>query len=541
MKSTLALRGAMEHQIAFASRAFVLSALGACLVGCETPDTFLPYAQFGGPAGVLEGTVNYSGPLPCTEKGRIVGAAVLLGFDIRLLPPPEGLGTSAASVAVVPGETLFAGIRDQLYFDPTGARYCPPQRTPFGASFFPAANATANWAMAPLAGGIYQVRGFYDLDGYFDPAFLVANLPTRGDVGGGAISNAPAALLGFAPKYETFTLGTPGLDGWPIIGDEGAHVSGISVTLGQQLPLERPVFYPAEVLDAFEGNTDPQHVVMRSDMQLNELSAANPSGTEQSFIRIRLAAGVLPDEVDAASKNPFFLPVQSNGTTSPSFLFTQQDANHNGIISKSDGDHVPESDLIPSLYPLAVFNKLKPGSKLVAQTRPTVIMQGITLIKTLIGTALKPEPIKTLDTELTVAVRPTAICLDPLKPTEPGIAVIPHDTDAKGNPLLSNPDALKQALAAQFGRPMELVVGCLPEGDYSINLVYPTGQAWTLPNEGEVCAANEPMSGDGKKCGTRARLASQGAVFTIGPPNDAAYCALNRELIKQKCVDIPSE
>lgn len=541
MKSPPAFRNATQNPKALLSRAWLASALLGALAACETPDTFLPYAQFGGPAGVLEGTVNYSGPLPCTENGRIVGAAVLLGFDIRLLPPPEGLGTSAGSVAVVPGEKLFAGLRDQLYFDPTGARFCPPQRSPFGASFFPAANATATWAMAPLAGGIYQVRGFYDLDGHFDPAFLISNLPTRGDVGGGAISNAPAALLGFAPDYQTFSLGSPGLDGWPVIGEEGAHVSGISVTLGQQLPLERPVFYPAEVLDTYEGNTDPQHVVMRSDMQLNTLSAANPSGTEQSFIRIRLAAGVAPDEVDAASQSPFFLPVQSNGTTAPSFLFTQQDVNRDGVISKSAGDHVPESTLIPSLFPLSIFSKLKPGSKLVAQSRPTVLMQGLTLIKTLIGTAFAVEPVKTIDTELVVAVRPTAICLDPLKPKEPGIAVIPHDTDAQGNPLLSNPDELKQVLAAQFGRPMELVIGCLPEGEYSMNLIYPTGQAWTLPNESEVCAHLEPMSADGKKCGLRARLASQGATLSVGPPTDAAYCALNKEIIRQKCVDIPSD
>lgn len=512
------------------------------LSGCEEPDSFLPFAQFGGPAGVLEGTVNYSGPLPCTENGRIVGAAVLLGFDVRLLPPPEGLGTSAASIAVVPGEKLFDGLRSQLYFDPTGARYCPPQRTPFGASFFPAATATATWAMAPLAGGIYQVRGFYDYDGRFDPAFSVANLPTRGDVGGGAISNAPAALLGYAPRYESFTLGTPGTDGWPVIGEEGAHVSGISVTLGQQLPLERPVFHAAEVLDTNEGNIDPQKVVMPADMQLNTLSPVNPSATEQSFIRIRMAAGVPVEEIDAASQSPFFLPVQSNDVQSPSFLFTQQDVNHDGVISKSGGDHVPESALIPALYPLAIFSKLKPGSKLVAQSRPTVLIQGITLYKTLVGTAFAVEPVKLIDKDVIVAVRPTAICLDPMRPTEPGIAVVSHDTDAQGTKLLSNPEELKAVLSAQFGRPMEIVLGCLPEGDYSMNLIYPTGQAWTLPNEGEVCGALEAASADGSKCGIRARLKSQGARLIVGPPKDAAYCAAapGADQIQKKCVDIPA-
>ena len=100
-------------------------------LGCDSPDVFLPFAQFGGASGVIDGTVTYSGPLPCTENQRIVGAAVLLAFDKRLLPPPEGLGTSAASLGVVSGEALFAGIRGQLTFLPADAmgkpqRWCPP-------------------------------------------------------------------------------------------------------------------------------------------------------------------------------------------------------------------------------------------------------------------------------------------------------------------------------------------------------------------------------------------------------------------------------
>jgi hypothetical protein len=33
--------------------------------------------------------------------------------------------------------------------------------------------------------------------------------------------------------------------------------------------------------------------------------------------------------------------------------------------------------------------------------------------------------------------------------------------------------------------------GCLPTGRYQINIVYPTGQAWTTPNETGSCAAAE--------------------------------------------------
>jgi hypothetical protein len=36
-----------------------------------------------------------------------------------------------------------------------------------------------------------------------------------------------------------------------------------------------------------------------------------------------------------------------------------------------------------------------------------------------------------------------------------------------------------------------LIGGCLPTGRYQVNLVYPTGQAWTTPNETGSCAASE--------------------------------------------------
>jgi hypothetical protein len=58
-----------------------------------------------------------------------------------------------------------------------------------------------------------------------------------------------------------------------------------------------------------------------------------------------------------------------------------------------------------------------------------------------------------------------------------------------------------------------------------MNLVYETGQAWTVPNEAAVCAANEAPSADGTRCGGRPRLASQGSLVVIGAPRDAAYCA----------------
>ena len=83
---------------------------------CADPTVFLPSYQPGGPQGILDGTVTYSGPLPCTEDQHVLGAAVFLAFDTRLLPPPEGLGTSAASLGALGGDQLFGGVLYQRCF-----------------------------------------------------------------------------------------------------------------------------------------------------------------------------------------------------------------------------------------------------------------------------------------------------------------------------------------------------------------------------------------------------------------------------------------
>ncbi len=499
----------------------------AVLAGCADPETFVPIAEFSGPAGAIEGTLTYAGPPPCTENGGIVGAALVLAFNKNLLPPPEGLGTSAASFNVVPGEILFSSIRDKLVFAPDNSLRCPDSAAaPISAS--------ASWAVAPLPAGTYQMRGFYDRDGDFNPAFSISNLPTKGDVGGGAISNAAEVLAkGAPPQFTAIEVGVfdPAQEKL-VIPPTGSRVQGIGVTLAQPLPLERPVYYPSAVTDDVAGNKDPKKVTIASDFEF-----ASFPPTDKDFIRITLTAGVPAEELDAAAVSPFFMPVKNPAAT---IYMTVEDANRDGVVD--DKDTVPESPLVPSLYPLSIFSKLISGQVLRGQTKPRVIMQGLTLFKSLILTTTKrpsPDPndpskyvvFQSFEPDVRVALRPAAICVDPADPSKPGVLVLSRQKAKDGTPILTDETVVKQGLQRQFGRPFDIVYGCLPQGNYAMNLVYPTGQAWTLPNEAGVCATAEPESSDGKRCVStteeRALLTSQEAVVIVGPPKDAAYCKTN--------------
>lgn len=487
------------------TRAPLLPLLTLVATSCGDADTFVPFS--GGPAGVITGSITYTGPPPCTEDGRVVGAAILLAFDVDALPPPEGLGTQPLGLAVVSGDTLFAGVRSQLPFDDEGARVCAE-----GASM----NASAPYELAPLVAGKYQIRAFYDHDGDFLPTFSLFNLPSAGDVGGGAIDNLSEVATGGAPRFSEIVVGTPAGDDYTM-PSSGALVEGVPVTLGQVLALERPQFHLRGVIDEVYGNTDPTAVVVPADYQLQNFDPSDPVATEGSFVRLQLGAGVALEEQEMASGSPFFFPA------GPSLTYARFDANGDGTLDALDS--IPETPLIPALQPVALLSKLTEDP--LAAQRPAVLLQGVTLLDGLLATAAAPVDLREARDEVLVALRPAVLCIDPLEPTEPGVLVNTHPTDAAGNPLVADEAALEASLSAQFGRPITLAIGCLPQGRFAINLVYDTGQAWTVPNEAGICSPGEPLSDDGNRCGNRPKLASQSVAVQIGAPVDPAYCEAN--------------
>ncbi len=489
----------------------LLAALGCAVstLGCDI-DTFIPQG-FGGPAGAIEGSITYAGPTPCTRDGRIVGAAVLLAFEEKLLPPPEGLGTSPLGLAVVPGEALFRGIRDQLGFASDGSMHCAATGQDVVVS--------APFVVAPLGGGVYQVRGFYDRDGNFDPGFSIFNLSSKGDIGGGAIDNATEALLGAPVQYRGVPLGDLQPDGTRVIGEKGVLVQGVSVTLGLPIPLDRPLFHVQEVKDETFGNSDPNKIVVPSDYQLTIFSTSDTVATEASFVRLILGAGVAADEVQAAAGMPFFFP-----TAEPVLFMSRHDVNGDGVL---DGqDHIPETPLVPALLPLGLMTKLE-ASGIASQAAPSVILQGVTLVDGLLQTAVTPPDYAALHQNVTVALRPAVLCIDRDNPSKDAVLLNTHKTDKAGSTLITDETALEASLSKQFGRPVHVQYGCLPQGRYAINAIYETGQAWTIPNEAGICAPTEPIAADGKSCGLRPILASQAAALEIGPPLDPTYCEKN--------------
>jgi hypothetical protein len=564
-----------------AKRLLVLPLLAT--LGCVEPPQFLPSYQPGGPQGILGGTLTYSGPLPCTEKGQIVGGALLLAFDTALLPPPEGLGTTAASLGNITGDTLFGGVKDQLTYNPNGDLWCPNAGS--------AVTVSGDWIVGPLPGGEYEIRAFYDYGGLFDPAFSISKLPRRGDVAGGAIDDVPGLLMQAAaieamsrtpligtnlhPEYRRITLGAKPTAG-PCVMDQdcssfgdgntcqggycmppqGANIEGIAVTLGLPLPLDLPVFNPTKVLGSSTAcvnntvmtvptpSTDPSTLTLPSDYQLPVFSVADPMGTEKSILRVQLTAGVAPSEVSAAEESP--LNIFRASDLPLTFTYSYQDVNGDGVFNIND-DHSAASTSVPAFFPLVIFSKLaNPSDHLTAQSAPVVILQGLTIFKDLTTTAeialgtssydinkLPPQP------DVFAGITPAVVCLDPADTSATATAtlLVSNLHDCSGNPLLTDQVGTVAALKKQFNRPITVVQGCLPPGAYAMNLVYGTGQAWSVPNEAGVCAASEqPQSADGTMCNgavtskgptPRPRLPSQDLTLTIGAPSSVSYCVAN--------------
>ncbi|MCA9576446.1 MAG: hypothetical protein R3B40_06640 [Polyangiales bacterium] len=260
------------------TRACLAALTAFCALGaaaCDSPPIDLPRWLGGNspdPTGVVEGTVLYSGPRPTCDfdadgnPTRIQGRIILTLFDVRLLPPPEGTGTGAASLLTVPGERFFG--------DPSSV--CMPQNpTPEDLAEVVMRSVAFTWPEIPLAIPdqvgtpdaedpiTYRIQGFYDMDGDFNPFFTVRTSPTRGDITGAALVDATAAVPEFFPV---------------VFGDlefrpDGQRLTGISVSLGAPINTELPAFtMTTDGLDSeLPLSTDPATLLAYTNTTLTML------------------------------------------------------------------------------------------------------------------------------------------------------------------------------------------------------------------------------------------------------------------------------
>jgi hypothetical protein len=260
-----------------------LALLGlATVAACgSVPDD--PGARIFAPGGVIEGTVLYQGPRPCSMNGHIVGAAIMLVFDRQNPPPPNGLGATVVNFADVTGDTLFAN--EPRY---TGSSmYCP-----YAEGFTDTITVSAPFAVSPVPAGSYIIQSFYDYTGDFLPTFKFRELPEQGDIGGGDIDTADALKdvnagnPNYQPHFLEIDVGTPqplpdaGLPPTPVpaytLPSEGYVANNVSVSVGLVLPTTRPYFYPQGVTQTLssDGSTLTNTIAQSADVP----ACAPPSG-----------------------------------------------------------------------------------------------------------------------------------------------------------------------------------------------------------------------------------------------------------------------
>jgi hypothetical protein len=527
------------------------------------------------PRGVIRGTVTYVGPRPCSRSGNIVGNAVILVFDRRNPPPPVGLATTAVNFVAVPGNVLFANeprtTADELF--------CPPDEV--------SVEVSAPFTIAPVDAGSYVIAAFYDRRGRFWPTFKFRNLPEAGDLAGGFIDLEDARKnegnLAYTPIFRPVDVGIPqpaseGEIPDFTIGPNGYVADNIPVTIGRVVPFTRPYFHPRRIdpstgrdADSSErigeplrspGNdeADPLAVpilAIAQDVQI----LAPPSkpvpetltAYQRGFPSLKLVWGVAKDEFDDATdpRQPFGfqlppLPPRGKG----------------GLLVFARGGSIPDNPAVPALWPEVALVKLADDPRRLASDPrppadpqslviqgsveetlitgkppgPLVVIQGITLFddslaRTIVGPVPAAPETAALRDHLTALIRPAALCFDSRRVDLGAILVTPHLTGKSADATEGVRPLFDASAVAKHPRVREVVRGCLPKGRYAISLVYPSGQAWTVPNESGGCAPAEGVVVPGDRVGTcsgkpRTVLLSQGsrAVVEIIDANDPEVC-----------------
>jgi hypothetical protein len=351
---------------------------------------------------------------------------------------------------------------------------------------------------------------------------------------------------------------------------------------------------PVKTPENPDGNVDfvpvlsfPQDIQVYATPNPSQFLSADPF--QSSFPQVSIHWGVPAAEAFDATdttktSNPFHMqlanpaaPGAALGGNGGLYIFGFKAPDGVSPAEQLQLEDIPEGT-IPRLWPLVVLAKLDDdpthtldpedvtyqGSDL---TKPIVIIQGITLFQDSIFNSVVNEnsillaPDFASQTNLfdhvTAMLRPNVVCLDPRHTDLGGTIVTPYQcapyppgdngetqistcpaktaTQAQQGPVLNVSQIIANPQLAQILNPNPGVMfGCLPTGRYGINVVYPSGQAWTTPNESGACAQIEGGNIFGKvgtltdpgSCSLKSRpvLYSQGtrAIVEITPTTSGA-------------------
>lgn len=235
------------------------------------------------PLGIIAGDILYVGPRPqCRwtdtdppQPVAIAGNAIMLLFDYDNPPPPAGSATTAQSLYSMNGSDIF-NLSDCMPLAPTADDLRPIMRS--GRFEWPriALGAGPAESDGSLPTRDYQIRGFYDDDGDFNPFFGTRNLGTAGDIGGGALVDAQAAVPIF--RHIVFHH----VDTQPL----GERVEGVAVTLGARIDTERPMFTVEDTTHALQSSAvipaNPDAIMLEQELfDLSALRVTLVSGVDQ--------------------------------------------------------------------------------------------------------------------------------------------------------------------------------------------------------------------------------------------------------------------
>ena len=121
----------------------------------------------------------------------------------------------------------------------------------------------------------------------------------------------------------------------------------------------------------------------------------------------------------------------------------------------------------------------------------------------------------------TALIRPSVVCIYPQDDFK-GTLVTPVSKDP--NPDNAGVELVSRTkiLITRANRVKNVQFGCLPPGNYSVNVVYPTGQAWSFPNLSGHCSYTARFAPNEECMNTNIEPSIGGFPWLTGKPGEAS-------------------